>query len=258
MGILNITPDSFSDGGLFFDVEKAACHAEYLIQSGASIIDIGGESTRPGFDPVSPEEEQQRVLPVIHLLKEKFPHIPLSLDTRNPSTAQAGLEEGVDIINDISGLTSPEMITVCQNSNCGLIVMHMQGEPKTMQAAPRYEDVIREVNDFFRKRFDVLTQAGIQARRICFDPGIGFGKTTAHNIELVSRADKLDTCGCALMMALSRKRFMGEILSSTEDGRLPVSTALATVLSHQKGIRYHRVHDVRDCAVALKLLYALD
>lgn len=253
MGILNITPDSFSDGGKFNSLDSARKHAEDMIHHGAAIIDIGGESTRPGSDSVSPEEEQARVLPVIRLLKASFPDTLLSLDTRNPSTAEAGLAAGIDIINDISGLTSPDMISLCRNSDCGLIVMHMKGEPKTMQEAPHYENVIKEVGEFFLHRKECLAQAGIDPLRICFDPGIGFGKSTEHNITLIRNIETLDSHGCALMMALSRKRVLSELLGDTDSGRLPLSTATATLLCHQKGVRFHRVHDVRECSLALRL-----
>lgn len=253
MGILNVTPDSFSDGGKFNSLDAALAQAARMIANGAAIIDIGGESTRPGSDAVSPAQEQERVIPVIRNLKKHFPDTLLSLDTRNHSTAAAGLGEGVDIINDISGLTSPEMIEVCRQSDCGLIVMHMKGAPKTMQESPQYDDVVEEVSGFFRDRYHDLTSKGIVAERICFDPGIGFGKTTAHNVELIARLTELDTCGCSFMMALSRKRFLSELLGSLEDGRSPNATAVATLVCHQKGVRFHRVHDVKECAEALRL-----
>ncbi len=253
MGILNVTPDSFSDGGLHNAPAQAVQHALNLIEDGADIIDIGGESTRPGAAPVDAREEMARVLPVLEQLKQLRPDILVSIDTMKPETAKAALLAGADIINDVTGFRSPEMIAACRESKCGLIVMHMQGEPRTMQVAPHYDDIIKEVGAFFRDRFDTLTQAGIAAERLCFDPGIGFGKTVGHNVELISRLAELDHCGCALMMALSRKRFLGVLLDSPDDGRAPLATVTATLLSHKKGARVHRVHDVRECKQALYL-----
>lgn len=258
MGILNVTPDSFSDGGLHATRAAAVAHAGEILQQGAAFIDIGGESTRPGANEVTEEEEERRVLPVLKDILQTYPHALVSIDTRKPALAGKALELGAHIINDITGFRHPEMVDVCRKSDCGMIVMHMQGEPETMQNAPCYEDVTAEVSAFFLERYQSLMEAGIAPERLCFDPGIGFGKTKEHNITLLHDLRKLHTCGCALMMALSRKRFLSTILGSTEEGRSALSTATATVYAHQKGARIHRVHDVRECAQALRLVQAFD
>lgn len=253
MGIINLTPDSFSDGGSLPTPALALQHATKLVQDGATILDIGGESTRPGAAPISPEQEQARVLPSIRAIRNHFPPasgVLLSLDTRHPATAQAGLELGIDIINDISGLADPTMVQLAVQHACGVVIMHKLGDPKTMQIDPFYDDVCQTVRAFFAERFRTLTHAGISPLALCFDPGIGFGKTTAHNLALITQLASLRVHDRPLLMALSRKRFLATIFSQQE-ARSPLPTAAFSVLSHLNGANIHRVHDVQACRNAL-------
>jgi dihydropteroate synthase len=191
MGILNVTPDSFSDGGRYNGVEAAAAHARDMVQAGADMIDIGGESTRPGAAAVDAAEEMRRVLPVIEALRAAMPELRLSIDTRHAEVARAALQAGADVVNDITGLADAEMRCVCAEMPCGVVIMHMQGTPETMQKAPRYDDVVAEVRDFFAARVALAVASGIAPERICLDPGIGFGKTRAHNLALIRHLEKL-------------------------------------------------------------------
>lgn len=255
MGILNVTPDSFSDGGEHATYETALAHAEQLLADGAHILDIGGESTRPGSAEVSEAEEAARVIPVLRELRRRHPDALLSVDTRHVSVAAAALEAGADIINDITGLASPAMRALCAAQPCGIILMHMQGEPRTMQLAPHYEDVVAEVRAFFEERVAAAEAAGIAPARICLDPGIGFGKTTEHNLALIQHLEETRVRDLPMLMALSRKRFMGAVLSGGTPA--PVREALPTVvmslLSADRGADLHRVHDVRELRDALTL-----
>ena len=254
MGILNVTPDSFSDGGLHNNIAAAVEHARSMLNQGAHIIDVGGESTRPGALPVSIEEEERRTAPVIAALRKEFPQAILSIDTRHPSVAAAALDAGADIINDISGLSSPAMRELCASRPCGIILMHMQGTPQTMQDAPAYDDVVREVRDFFEQQLTLAQQAGIALNRICLDPGIGFGKTTEHNLCLIRHLESLRLHDQPLMMALSRKRFLGEIINSpTEAKTSPLPTVTMSLLSADNGADLHRVHDISPLHQALTL-----
>ena len=253
MGILNVTPDSFSDGGCFMQEEQAVAHARQLVDEGALFLDVGGESSRPGAEPVSLEEEKRRVLPVVARLKSEFPRLLLSVDTVKPAVAVAALELGADIINDINGFQDPEMVKVVSASDCGLIVMHKKGEPKTMQEAPHYENVVAEVRAFFEAQYRQLTQeAGIEASRLCFDPGLGFGKSSEHNLALLQGLSALKIGDCALMMALSRKRFLGVLLENASKGREAWVSAQASVFAHRQGARVHRLHDVLEGVQALE------
>lgn len=255
MGILNVTPDSFSDGGEHATYETALAHAEKLLADGSHILDIGGESTRPGSAEVSEEEEAARVIPVIRELRRRHPDALLSVDTRHVSVAAAALEAGVDIINDITGLASPAMRVLCAEHPCGIILMHMQGEPRTMQLNPHYEDVVAEVRAFFEERVAAAEAAGIAPERICLDPGIGFGKTTEHNLALIQHLEETRVRDLPMLIALSRKRFMGAVLNGGTPA--PVREALPTVvmslLSADRGADLHRVHDVRELRDALIL-----
>lgn len=258
MGILNVTPDSFSDGGLHNTLESALAHARKMIQEGADIIDIGGESTRPGSAETPPAAEQARVVPVIRALRTEFPTLRISIDTRHASTAEAALHAGADIVNDITALASADMRRVCAQYPCGIILMHMQGTPYTMQQAPYYTDVVAEVRQFFIERLTLAAQSGIAPERICLDPGIGFGKTDAHNLTLIRHLESLRVQDRPLLMALSRKAFMGRILAQPD---LPKKSSLPTVtmnlLSADRGAELHRVHDVAALHIALKLRAAL-
>lgn len=258
MGILNVTPDSFSDGGQHATTAAALEHAERMLHEGAHIIDIGGESTRPGSTPVPEDEEMRRVLPVITALRERHPAARISIDTRHATVAAAALRVGADIVNDISGLADPRMRALCAEQPCGIILMHMQGTPATMQQAPHYQDVVAEVRDFFAERVAQAERDGIAPQRICLDPGIGFGKTTEHNLALIRNLSELRVRDLPLMMALSRKRFIGEILHNPELAKTsPLPTVALSLLSADHGADLHRVHDISPLHHALTLRHSL-
>ena len=258
MGILNVTPDSFSDGGVHADVASAVAHARRMIDAGADMIDIGGESTRPGSAEVTVAEELDRVLPVVAALRAEFPHARLSIDTRHAEVARATLLAGADVVNDITGLADPAMRQVCAELPCGVVLMHMQGEPGTMQQNPRYDDVVAEVRAFFETRVALAVAVGIAPERICLDPGIGFGKTVEHNLSLIRHLESLRVRNLPMLMALSRKRFMGSLLGDAELPKLsPVPTVVMSLLSADRGADLHRVHDVAELKQALVLRAAL-
>lgn len=258
MGILNVTPDSFSDGGLHADVRAAVVHARDMLAAGADVIDIGGESTRPGAVEVAVEEELRRVVPVVGAIRAEFPAALLSVDTRHADVARAALEAGADILNDITGLASPDMRQVCRDYPCGIVLMHMQGEPGTMQQNPVYVDVVAEVRAFFEERLALAAAEGIDVRRICLDPGIGFGKTVEHNLALIRELENLRVQNLPILMALSRKRFMGAVLEDAVVAREQVWPTLAmSLLAAERGADMHRVHDVAELRGALTLRAAL-
>ncbi len=257
MGILNVTPDSFSDGGDHFAPESALYHARKMISEGAAIIDIGGESTRPGSQPVSPADEIARTAPVVAALRAEWDGL-ISIDTSKASVAQAALDAGADIVNDVSGLRhDPDMPEACAASGCGVVVMHMQGEPRTMQAAPHYDDVVAEVRGFFREREISLIQSGIDPETLCFDPGIGFGKTLDHNLALLRNLENLVPGGRPLLLGISRKSFIGKILGSDDLTLRDWPTAAITARTREQGVMLHRVHDVRPNAEALRMIEAI-
>lgn len=246
MGIVNVTPDSFSDGGQFYDVEAAVAHGRQLLAQGADILDIGGESTRPGSALVPAEEEARRVVPVIERLVAET-GAPVSIDTWKAGVAEAAVAAGAEIINDISGLTrDPDMLPLGARTSAGLVIMHMQGTPQTMQNAPRYDDVVREVGGFFAERLETCRAAGIAEERICFDPGIGFGKTLQHNLLLLKHLATLGEFapGRPLLLGASRKSFIGKILGRMEMQDRNWPTVGITALARAEGARIHRVHDV--------------
>lgn len=252
MGILNATPDSFSDGGRYVQLEAALAHAHRMVTEGAQIIDIGGESSRPGAQELPAEEELRRVMPVVTALREALPEVLLSVDTRHAPVARAALEAGVHIINDISGLASAEMRELCAQSRCGVVLMHMQGRPETMQVAPHYANVVAEVREFFAQRLRLAEQAGVDPARICLDPGIGFGKSTQHNLALIACLERLRLRDLPLLMGLSRKRFLGEVFHSpTLAKQSPLPTVAMSLIAARCGADVHRVHDVRALANAL-------
>lgn len=257
MGIVNVTPDSFSDGGRFNSLERAVLHAKELERQGAVLLDIGGESTRPGAAEVSVEQELERVLPVVTELCRCSDAV-ISVDTRHAAVARAVLEAGADVINDVSGLQDEGMAELCAEARCGVVVMHMQGCPETMQDAPVYGDVVREVRAYFEERYDVLLNLGLLPEQICWDPGIGFGKTLEHNLALLSNMDRLHVGGRPVLLGLSRKRMLGTILGGTEEGMAPLGTAVMTVWGHLHGAQIHRVHDVEECSRALQLIRAAE
>lgn len=256
MGILNVTPDSFSDGGTHADLPSALAHARQLIADGADIIDVGGESTRPGSDEVSVAEEIARVVPVVAALCREA-GVPISVDTRHAAVAAACVAEGVDILNDISGFEDPAMREIAAGCDAGLVAMHMRGEPKTMQAEPVYTDVVAEVRDYLVRQAALLQSAGVARQRISLDPGLGFGKTTAHNLALLRALDVYHPLGYPLFIGASRKRFVGEVTGeSTPAERLGGSVAVA-LGSALNGATILRVHDVRETAQALRMWAAL-
>ncbi|MGH2696191.1 MAG: dihydropteroate synthase [Actinomycetota bacterium] len=256
MGVLNVTPDSFSDGGRFLDHEAAVVHGLRMAEEGAAILDVGGESTRPGSDQVTVEEELTRVVPVIKRLVAEV-DVPLSIDTRKPEVARAALDAGAVAVNDVSGAREPGMLEVVAASGAGLVLMHMLGEPKTMQVEPRYEDVVREVRAYLADRLDAAETAGIDRDRLAVDPGLGFGKTYEHNLELMRDIDGFFDLGVPVVVGPSRKSFIGTAL-----GDLPVDERLegtigAAAWMAGKGAHVIRVHDVGSVARALRVVDAI-
>jgi len=254
MGIVNVTPDSFSDGGKYTSTDLAVAHGLELIAQGADILDIGGESTRPGAEPVSLDEELRRVIPVIEALSA-VSTVPLSIDTYKPEVMRQAIFAGVDIVNDIRALQEKHAVEIVANSNAGICLMHMQGMPQTMQLAPSYQDVVAEVKQFLIERMQVVMSAGIAKERIVLDPGFGFGKTTAHNIALIQHLGEIGELG-PLLVGLSRKSVLGKIAGGDEQQRLHAGLA-ASVISAMKGAKIVRVHDVKATVDALKVVTAV-
>lgn len=242
MAILNVTPDSFSDGGRAEGIDAALRRAETFLAEGADLLDVGGESTRPGSEPISVDEELRRVVPVVRALTERF-SVPISVDTTKVEVARECLDAGAAIINDIRGLDDPEMAELAGRSAAGVVLMHMAGTPRTMQDDPRYEDVVREVRDFLAARVSRAEAAGIPRSRIAIDPGIGFGKTIEHNLALLRNLDRFADLGCALLIGTSRKGFLGRLTGRPipERGVASVASALAAA---SLGANVVRVHDV--------------
>jgi dihydropteroate synthase len=258
MGILNITPDSFSDGGDFLNPERAAEQAVTMLDEGAQIIDVGGESTRPGSDPVSPEEELRRVIPAIHGILDTRPEAIISIDTYRAATAGVALEAGAHIVNDVTALRGdPELANVVADAGCPVVLMHMLGEPKTMQREPRYDDVVREVRDFLATRAERAGAAGVEPENIILDPGIGFGKALEHNLALLNHLDSIGELGYPVLLGASRKSFIGR-LSGLEAAKDRVAGTVATsVLGYERGATFFRVHDVRANREALEVASAI-
>jgi len=257
MGILNVTPDSFSDGGRHSGVSAALQHARTMIAEGAALIDVGGESTRPGSEPVSGEIEIERTVPVVAALREVWDGW-ISIDTSKAEVAAAALAAGADIVNDISGLRAdPAMLDICATSGCGVVVMHMQGEPRTMQAAPQYTDVVAEVKRFFGERMEAMENAGIRREALCFDPGIGFGKTLDHNLALLRALDRLSPPGRPLLLGISRKSFIGSLLGADDLALREWPTVAITARAREMGVMLHRVHSVRANVDAIRMTEAI-
>jgi dihydropteroate synthase len=248
MGIVNVTPDSFSDGGRFLDPVAAVAHARKLIDDGADLVDLGGESTRPGSQPVSEDEEIKRVLPVL----ERLSDIPVSVDTRRPRVMKAALEAGASMINDVQALSAPGAIEAVAASGCAVCLMHMKGEPATMQRAPYYDDVVGEVTTFLRDRIAACQSAGIARERIVADPGFGFGKRLEHNLALLRRLPELAALGVPLLAGWSRKSSLGMITGRPAGERLAASLA-AALLAAQGGAKILRVHDARETRDVLRI-----
>lgn len=245
MGVLNVTPDSFSDGGAFFDVNQAVEHALIMQDQGADMIDVGGESTRPGAEPVALEQELERVVPVIMALKERI-SIPISIDTYKAAVAKKALQAGAHIVNDIGGLGfDPEMAGVVASSGAGLIMMHIKGEPRNMQQNPVYEHVVRDLIGFFQDRIDSARNAGINPKQLVIDPGIGFGKTLVHNYTLIRNLPEFKCLGYPILVGPSRKSFIGKVLNLPVQERLEGTLAAVTACI-LKGADIVRVHDIKE------------
>jgi dihydropteroate synthase len=260
MGILNVTPDSFSDSGNFLDFPSAMAHARRLIAEGAAVIDVGGESSRPGSEPVSLEEELRRVVPVIRALHAEYPHLLISIDTYKAETARQALEAGASIVNDISALRAdPQMASVVSRYRAGVILMHMQGTPKTMQCAPHYDDVVNEVMCFLRERRDAAIAAAIEPACIALDPGFGFGKNLAHNLALLRSAGRLGSLGRPVVAGISKKSTLARLLGDpglAMSERIWPSVAFTSYL-REHGIKLLRVHEIKPHLEALRMTEAI-
>ena len=266
MGILNLTPDSFSDGGLFVSdasknsgevyVEKAVAHAASMVKAGASIIDLGGESTRPGAEEVGVSEEAERVFPVLQLIKNNLPDCLVSVDTSKPEIMEQAVLKGANIINDVNALQAPGAIDVIANSKAAVCLMHMQGKPRTMQNNPQYANVIEDVRQFLEQRINACLEAGISLDRIIIDPGFGFGKTLEHNLQLLKHLQKFKLLGAAVLVGVSRKSMIGSILDKPVDQRIAGSLGLAA-LSAWLGADIIRVHDVEQSVDAVNVVHAV-
>ncbi|MFW5946135.1 MAG: dihydropteroate synthase [Candidatus Natronoplasma sp.] len=255
MGVLNITPDSFYDGGEYDRVEKAVERGISMAKKGADIIDIGGESTRPGSERISTEKELRRILPVIEELNERL-EIPISVDTYKPEVAEEAVKAGADIVNDVFGLRKEGMAERISELDVPIIIMHMQGSPKNMQDSPRYEDVIDDITTYFYERIKFAKENGIREENIILDPGIGFGKKVEHNLEIIRRLEEFCSLGHPILLGASRKSFLGEILGKEADERLYGSLAVSA-LALEKGVSILRVHDVRENKDVVKTVNAL-
>jgi len=258
IGIVNVTPDSFSDGGRYASAQAAVAHGIELARQGADVLDIGGESTRPGAEPVPVEEELRRVLPVVQALAGRV-GVPLSVDTYKAAVAEACLAAGARIVNDVTALTGdPEMAAVARAAGAGVILMHMQGTPQTMQRAPHYADVVRDVGCFFEERLRAAAAGGIEARRLVLDPGIGFGKTRAHNLEILARLEELQRFGRPVCLGLSRKGFIGRMLEDRRvERRLAGSLAALCFALSRGAVQIVRVHDVEETRDAVTVFATL-
>ena len=254
MGIVNVTPDSFSDGGKFFSPEVATNHASKLITQGADIIDIGGESTRPGAKQVSESEELKRVIPVIEKIRTDNPRILISIDTTKASVAKYAVEAGADIINDVSGLSFDNNMTgIVESLNVPIVIMHMKGNPQNMQLNPKYKDIVNEILDFFKIKIKIAIQSGINRSMIILDPGIGFGKTVDHNFELLSRLNEFNVLELPIMIGPSRKSFIGITLDLPPEDRVE-GTAAAVSAGVMNGASIVRVHDVKSMKRVVRII----
>jgi dihydropteroate synthase len=258
MGIVNVTPDSFSDGGLHPRADDAVAHGLRLAAEGADILDIGGESTRPGSDPVAPDDELERVLPVIAGLREAAPaEVALSVDTRRPQVAQAAIDAGVSIVNDVTAAADPLMLEVAREARAGLVLMHMLGEPKTMQDDPTYDDVVAEVLDFLARRLGAAVAAGLERDRLCVDPGIGFGKNVAHNLELLHDIEAFEQLRVPVLVGASRKGFIGQLTGVDDPAERVEGTAGAVAWCAAHGVDVVRVHDVLQMTRVIRVVDAI-
>jgi dihydropteroate synthase len=252
MGILNITPDSFSDGGMYLDSNAALKRADKMIEEGVDIIDIGGESTRPGSETVSADEELKRITPIIEGIK-KISDMAISIDTYKPEVMKEVIDMDIAMINDIYALQKPNAIDMIKKSNVGVCIMHMQGTPKTMQLNPTYKNVVSEVRSFLEERANLIANEGIDKSRIILDPGFGFGKTFEHNIDLLQNIESFQSLNLPILVGLSRKSFIRKILNGDHDDHLSGSIS-AAILSVLKGAKILRVHDIKETQSALKII----
>jgi dihydropteroate synthase len=256
MGVVNVTPDSFSDGGLYLDADAAVEHGRRLVAEGADILDVGGESTRPGAKPVGEGEERERVLPVIERLSQDG-GARISIDTTKLAVARAALDAGATLVNDVSAFRfDPAMAELVAETGAGCCLMHMLGEPRTMQQDPRYDDVVWEVKAFLEERLACAVSAGIDEERVWLDPGIGFGKTVEHNLELLRRLDEIVAIGRPVVVGTSRKSFLGKLAGGRDEGERLPGTIATNVLALERGASVFRVHDVAQNADALKVAAA--
>jgi dihydropteroate synthase len=255
MGVVNVTPDSFSDGGEFLDADAAVAHAVSLAEEGAWILDVGGESTRPGADPVTEEVELERVIPVVERVAQTH-GLHVSIDTAKLAVAEQAIQAGARVVNDVTAFrTAPELAGLVAQSGAGCCLMHMQGEPRTMQANPSYDDVVSDVKAFLEERLAFAVGEGVAEERVWLDPGIGFGKTVDHNLELLRRLDEIVAIGRPVVIGTSRKSFLGKLTGRAEKERLP-GTIATNVLALERGAEIFRVHDVAEVADALKVAAA--
>jgi dihydropteroate synthase len=259
MGILNVTPDSFSDGGQYSDIDAAVRQVRRMLNEGADIIDIGGESTRPGAEPVAADEQIRRVVPVVEAIRRQVSaDIPISIDTTLSAVAKAALAAGADIINDISaGRDDEAILALAAETDASIILMHSQGTPKTMQDNPYYDDVVQEVLAALQLQIDAALKAGIKRERIAIDPGIGFGKRKQDNIDLLAHLDAFAATGYPVLLGTSRKRFMGTICDVSEPSELVTATAVTTALGIMAGVQMFRVHDIRENRQAADVAWAI-
>lgn len=256
MGILNVTPDSFSDGGEFLAAEQAIAHAQRMVEEGAAIIDIGGESTRPGAHPVTIEDELARVIPVLEVLRDKT-DVVLSIDTSKPEVMRAAVAAGAAIINDVRALQQPGALEAAAELAVPVCLMHMQGLPRSMQQDPHYEDVVTDVTGFLRQRVEAALAGGVARQNLILDPGFGFGKTLDHNLSLLKHLDQLADLGLPVLAGLSRKSMIGKLMGLPVERRLHASVALA-VMAAMRGARILRVHDVAPTVQALTMVAAVE
>lgn len=255
MGILNVTPDSFSDGGKFLDASAASRHVEQMIEAGADIIDIGGESTRPGAEPVTVDQELERVIPVLQAIRQ-ITDLPISVDTSTPAVMTEAAAAGIELINDVRALRREGALEAAQKTGLPLCLMHMQGDPVTMQMNPTYDDLIDDISDFFMSRIAACEAAGIDRGLLILDPGFGFGKTPQQNLQLVNELERFVSLGCPLLVGLSRKSTIGKVLGSMEEDRL-IGSVTGAIWAYLRGASILRVHDVEETRIALTMARAL-
>jgi len=257
MGVVNVTPDSFSDGGRYAEPEAALAHARALVAAGADMLDIGGESTRPGAEPVSEAEELQRVIPLIEAIRRESP-LPISIDTMKPAVARAAVAAGAGVWNDVAALRAPGALEAAAELDCRVVLMHMKGEPRTMQHNPVYEDVVEEVAAFLRERAEAAVAAGVARHNIWIDPGVGFGKALEHNLALLAGLDRIVALGFPVVLGVSRKRFIQAIDPAAEPGRRLPGSLAAALAGARAGAAAVRVHDVAETVQALKVWAAIE